>query len=203
MTTMRAHHVINLEDWEHPSLAWELDLDGVWPVTGAVDVFLRGYSMLKRGDRSAAEAALDELRAVAVPAEDAAKLQVMTGELEALLLLDAGQTETGVAVLEAAAAIEAAMPVEFGPPMIVKPSFELLGEVHLALDRPVEAQQAYEQALALAPRRALSLMGLVQAAAAAGDEKTAARTRAALREIWHRADPGLTHVSESTSPDID
>jgi tetratricopeptide (TPR) repeat protein len=193
LATMRAHHVINTGSWGHASLEWEWDRDGMWPVSVVADAFLRGYAAVKRGDRVTAEAARAELGALTVPPEDEAKLEVMARELDALLLLDAGEVEAGVAMLTEATAIEAAMPVEFGPPMIVKPSSELLGEVLLELERPADAQRAYERALELAPRRALSLMGLVQAASAAGDGKTAERTRATLREIWHGADRGMQH----------
>ena len=45
------------------------------------------------------------------------------------------------------------MPLEFGPPAIQKPSWELLGDELLALGRNAEAEQAYQAALARAPGR--------------------------------------------------
>jgi cytochrome c-type biogenesis protein CcmH/NrfG len=48
----------------------------------------------------------------------------------------------------------------------VKPSHELLGEILLALHRPADAQREFTRALALAPKRTLSLAGAAQAAAA-------------------------------------
>jgi Tetratricopeptide repeat len=63
---------------------------------------------------------------------------------------------------------EESLPLEFGPPDIVKPSNELLGEVLLEAGRPEEALAAFEAALALAPGRALSLRGRDRAAAGAG-----------------------------------
>ena len=55
----------------------------------------------------------------------------------------------------------AAMPAEFGPPAIPKPSYELLGDVLLRLGRKAEAAEAYRSALAAAPGRRLSERGLV------------------------------------------
>jgi len=74
--------------------------------------------------------------------------------------LAVGDREGGVGDLRAAAAEEAAMPAEFGPPAIPKPSFELLGDALLALGRKAEAAQAYRTALAAAPGRRLSERGL-------------------------------------------
>ncbi|MHC4769002.1 MAG: tetratricopeptide repeat protein, partial [Planctomycetota bacterium] len=71
------------------------------------------------------------------------------------------------------------------------PSHELLGEMLLQLGRYDEAQQEFQRALALAPKRALSLAGLQAAAAGAGDEKTASRAQGMLAEVWHAADPDL------------
>ena len=64
--------------------------------------------------------------------------------------------------------------------------------------RPQEAQQEFARALALAPKRALSLLGLGRAAAAAGDRATATRAYSELREIWHGADPSLPGLADAT-----
>ena len=90
------------------------------------------------------------------------------------------------------------MAVAFGPPDVVKPAHELLGELLLAQGKPAEAQQAFVRSLALAPRRAASLLGLARAAAAAGDAAVADQARADLRAMWHQADddlPGLTEIA--------
>ena len=102
-----------------------------------------------------------------------------------------------VALMRQAAALEDAMPVEFGPPADVKPAHELLGEILLRTGRPKEAQREFARQLQLAPKRALSLLGLGRAAAAAGDGATAARAYAELRAIWHRADPDRPELAEA------
>jgi Tfp pilus assembly protein PilF len=93
--------------------------------------------------------------------------------------------------MQEATALEDAMPMEYGPPDVVKPSHELLGEMLLELGRPDEAKVEFERALALAPQRALSLAGLAHAAHLAGDHKAAERAHNALAEVWHDADTGL------------
>ncbi|MEO0699304.1 MAG: hypothetical protein AAFY81_06250, partial [Pseudomonadota bacterium] len=67
------------------------------------------------------------------------------------------------AALEEAAAAELALPVVFGPPAIFKPSYEILGEMHLAAGRKAEAVEAFRKSLKLARGRRLSLEGLVAA----------------------------------------
>ena len=47
----------------------------------------------------------------------------------------------------------------FGPPTVVKPSFEMYAEWLLEMKRPKEALQQYEYALKAAPGRLLALNG--------------------------------------------
>jgi predicted negative regulator of RcsB-dependent stress response len=55
---------------------------------------------------------------------------------------------------------KAALPPPFGPPTLQKPSYELLGDELLALGQKQEAAVAYRTALAAAPNRHLSVLGL-------------------------------------------
>ncbi len=198
LASMRAHYVINTERWDDAVLDWAIDLEGSGPIPRAMDTFVSGYAALKRGDRAGAQAALAALQPAAPPdsASDpyggnAGRIAVMARSLEAALAAAEGRLDAAIERLRTATTIEDGLPLEFGPPDIVKPSHELLGEVLLAANRPAEAQAAFVRALALAPKRARALAGLARAAAAAGDRKSAARAAADLRAVWHAADPSL------------
>jgi predicted Zn-dependent protease len=69
-----------------------------------------------------------------------------------------------------------------------KPAHELLGEMLLNLDRPLEARRHFALALERAPKRTLSLLGLARAAARTGDKGLAQEIYAELRSIRARAD---------------
>jgi tetratricopeptide (TPR) repeat protein len=81
-------------------------------------------------------------------------------ELRGLLAIEDGRADEGIRILEAAAQAEDALPFEFGPPSILKPTWELLGEGLLALGRAEEARAAFERALQRTPGRSLVVRGL-------------------------------------------
>ena len=66
----------------------------------------------------------------------------------------------------------------------------LLGEVLLAQGQSAEAQQEFARALALAPGRSLSLLGLSRAARAAGDTAVANTAEATLKKNWQAGADG-------------
>jgi len=92
-----------------------------------------------------------------------ARQAVILLQAEGLERLAGGAAEPGLAKLREAAAAESAIPAEFGPPLVEKPSWELLGDALLKLGRKAEAASAYEKALAAAPNRRLSVAGLAAA----------------------------------------
>src|SRR5690606_4518814 len=88
---------------------------------------------------------------------------VLEMELEALLLREKGDVTGAINTLEQARDIENAMAFEYGPPYIVKPSAELLGEVLLTAGRVDESIEAFKLALDRMPGRRLALAGLAAA----------------------------------------
>ncbi|HEY1142521.1 MAG TPA: hypothetical protein VGE68_00650 [Sphingomicrobium sp.] len=86
-------------------------------------------------------------------------------QAEAVAVLARGGTDEGLDMLRKAAEAEAALPPPFGPPVLQKPSYELLGDELLALGRKSEAADAYKHALTAAPNRRLSVAGLKAATA--------------------------------------
>ena len=116
------------------------------------------------------------------------RLRILDDEIAALIRDKEGATEEAIKLLQAAAAFEETLPFEFGPPSIDKPAYELLGEVLLAANRPIDARAAFEKALARRPERTAALAGLMKAAAASGDARKAAELKARLQAIWRRAD---------------
>jgi hypothetical protein len=92
--------------------------------------------------------------------ESAAWLDRAVAQGEAIVALASGEKARGVRLLKSAADAEAALPVPFGPPVLAKPSAELLGDELLAEGRKAEAADAYRRALATAPNRRRSVEGL-------------------------------------------
>jgi len=90
------------------------------------------------------------------------RLDVVAGQMAGLAQIRAGQTAAGLAKLKAAADQEAAMSFEFGPPMIEKPSHELLGDELARLGRNREAAAAYRVAVERAPGRRQSVAALAK-----------------------------------------
>jgi tetratricopeptide (TPR) repeat protein len=174
-----------------------VDLDGVYADAAVAARFAEGYRAALAGDAAGARAAAAAIReeAEGETGRSAGAAAVSADQLEALALLaDAGAgsdapmagsaggpaAEKALAVLRAAADAEGALSLDIGPPHPVKPTAELLGETLMALQRPAEAQTAFERALELAPGRMLALQGLAEAAAAAGDAEAAEEARGRL-----------------------
>ena len=82
---------------------------------------------------------------------------------QALVKLRGGDVTGGIAALRQAAALEANAPIEFGPPMVATPSYELLGDELLRLKRCAEAADAYSTQLTRTPGRTLTVEGLAKA----------------------------------------
>ncbi len=219
LALMRATLVIATGDWKGDEARRDIDREGLERATVAADLFVQGFGALERGDRAGAEAALSSMRerraaleaevlpgatqadccgpaslASYAPARQA--VIVIEEELAGALALAKGDTEQGLFLLKRAADDEDAMGFDFGPPVVVKPAHELLGEVLLELGRHEEARKAFQAALRRAPGRSLSLLGQARAAAAAGDRELARASYADLARNWHRADADLAGLEE-------
>lgn len=157
---------------------------GQWPTTVELPPghFMHGHFNLayarllgSRNDPAAIAAALQDMEnardaiAAALPKEMPDEKQMLPwldrgiAQGKAVLLLARGQTDAGLRALQAGAQAEAALPPAFGPPILQKPSYEMLGDELLKLGRKAEAADAYRQALAMAPGRRLSTLGLAKA----------------------------------------
>lgn len=201
--SMAARRVLESRQWE--SATWKplevpagVDADG--PVGGsyALMVFVNGLAAAEMGNLEAARAAharlIERLEGLDDPSSES---EILARELEGRILIADGKIDEGLALLEEATEMEAAMDLPSGPVDPMKPAHELYGEMLLALDRPEEAFDSFEQALQRTSNRVLSLLGSARAAAANGDAATARDRYAALAAIWQKADPGLPMVAEA------
>ena len=172
------------------------------------DLFLSGFCAWKRGDAAGISSAISAMAAAAVssPAGDggahahgsgmgaygkggASVTAVLRQQLEALSLFQKGRTAAAIARAREAAAAEDAMSFEFGPPAVVKPSHELLGELLAAEGRAPEAQKEFESSLSHAPGRSLSLAGLARSASTAKNSAVAVAALKQLAANRREADP--------------
>jgi tetratricopeptide (TPR) repeat protein len=117
------------------------------------------------------------------------RAEILVHQIDALELIREGKKDLGIARLRKEADTEGTMALEFGPPFVEKPTFELLGDELLALGRNAEAEQAYQSALARAPGRTSSLQGLLRAEQALGQTEDAERTQTTLQRYVHKEQP--------------
>ena len=162
---MATRYVIDTGD--AAPLDWPLDLEGA-PHAGLRLAFAHGWVAAQEDDAAALEAARADFRARQAMAEAAStteagvptRAEVLDLELEALYRSVTGDADGAVAIAREAAEAETAMPFEFGPPYVDKPTYELLGELLLRAGRADEARAAFETALSRTPKRAQAEVGL-------------------------------------------
>ena len=149
-------------------------------------VFAYGDVLAARHNPSAATAALSQMRAEhdilasgypkEFPDDDQMMpwVDLMLAQAEAVSALANGDRAQGLAALEAVASREEALPSTFGPPVLLKPTWELLGDERLAAGDREGAAAAYRESLKLQPGRRLTVAGLK----AAEDNGLASKGRA-------------------------
>jgi tetratricopeptide (TPR) repeat protein len=203
LLTMRAHYLIGTGRWTDAATQWPLDTAMATTGPKAMDAYALGVAQLAQGNRGAADSALARLSQLArtdqsdnVYGSNAKLPDILATQLRARLAWDAGDHESAITILREASASEDQLPLEFGPPDIVKPTHELLGEFLLGADQPALAQREFGRALELAPGRSASLLGLARAARAAGDEAAAGRALDQLERNWNGADRDLADLTE-------
>jgi hypothetical protein len=179
-----------------PSLGWSIDLSDANVVPRAIDTFTHAYAGARQGDAAAPRRGIAAIHALGggkprgydelpeVP-------RILAGILEASVLWAGGNQARAIAMLDSLGKVVGTLPVDFGPPDLVKPVHELLGEWLMAAHRPKEAEQAFVRALELAPGRLRSLQGLVRSAEASNDPEVAEGARRTLNALRAVADPGV------------
>jgi tetratricopeptide (TPR) repeat protein len=195
MVTMRSHFLLHSEDWGSNVFKYRVDYDEMTVLGKLIDVFTDGVIAYRRRDQDALSTAagevarlVDAIRVDLGPGDPGTiGARVMARELGGMRLFLGGSRQEAVKALREAAALEDAMPMEFGPPVIVEPSHELLGAMLLEME-PVAAKLEFERALQLAPGRSQALVGLAQAAVAVGDKPAAQAAVSRLTLNWHSAD---------------
>jgi tetratricopeptide (TPR) repeat protein len=168
-------------------------------------IFARGLAAAAHGSPEAQKsvAALQTIRdkSANVPVPEIAHMVKMTEvqELEIAAMSQAAKSdfEGAMQTLRRATALEEAMPSPHGPPVLVKPSHELLGEILLRAGRPQEAAEQFATALRRHKNRARSLLGAARAAARSGDTQGAAHTYAQFSQQWQQADTQLPELREA------
>jgi len=155
---MRARQILDTQNW---ALASRWPWSAAMPATSAkleYD-FTNAFAALQRGDTGPARAF------IAQPEPADAGGRPYFQEVRGLIAIADGKPDEGLRLLRAAADAEDSMPFEFGPPAIVKPTAELLGEQLLKLGKKDEARAAFERAAARTPGRTLTVAGLTAAGA--------------------------------------
>ena len=194
-SVMRARYILDTEDW---------DAAGGWAAPDGVDmhseeayVFTSAVAAIHLGDESTAKHMHKKLMDIIKEEEgEPEELAIMDAEIQALMALKAGQNDKSIQWLQKAVELEAELPYDFGPPAIVKPSRELLGETYLGMGKYEEAVNAFSAQLKHTPLRTASLIGYARAAHQAGMDKEAKEAYQTLAEIWEQASSDLPQLSE-------
>lgn len=201
---MRAYYLIETGEWKGEAASWKVP-DGSSAWTQLMYLYTEALGAWRRDDAAAARAGLAAMQGLNSQLNsdlDSHRYSpenwmrrvpvILTGQIQGLVLWQEKNLERAEAALRKAADEETALPSAFGPPIIAKPSEELLGEFLLAQGRAEDGRKAFEAGLSLTPKRVEGLLGLHQAQTLLKDP-AAATTETTLRQIYSHADHALNY----------
>jgi len=157
---MKARYVIDSERWKEAN-RWELDYDT--ETSGSTGYhFTEAFAAIQKNSVSDATDHINVLQNIQEenPSDE---LTVMLTELNGFSELKAGNKKTGLDLLLKATQLESELPLTYGPPVILKPTHELLGEIYLELEEYEKAAELFSRQLDLTPERKAALNGLTKA----------------------------------------
>jgi tetratricopeptide (TPR) repeat protein len=178
LASSRARYALERRDWalaartasrEPVALSWDR-----FPWAEAVAMFARGMGGARRGDARMAASSSERLTTLDSVAQKAGEglfarnIRVLRMELDAWRAYEGKETDSALALLQAAANLESSTPKHPVTPAPTIPATEWAGDMLLELARPSEALQRYQQTLTAYPNRFNSLAGAARAAQAAG-----------------------------------
>jgi tetratricopeptide (TPR) repeat protein len=193
LSSTQARYALERRDWNEaaslvPRDPSTIDWDRfAWPE--AVSWFARGLGAAHVGKLDRAREAADRLDVLESASGKAGEelftrnVRVLHLELNAWIAQVTGQGVPAVALMNQAAALEAATPKAPVTPAPTLPADELLGDMLMEQHRAPEALVAYTRSMALYPNRFNSLLGAGRAARAAGDRAQARRMYAQLLTV--------------------
>lgn len=120
--------------------------------------------------------------------QELALAECMEWELKALKALKTNTYDEAVSHIKKAVELEDKTRYEPGPPVVIKPSHEIYGEILLKTGNNQEAIQQFDLALQRAPNRSLSLLGKYRALKILGETQKANQIKQMLMKNWQDAD---------------
>src|SRR5262249_12676005 len=124
-------------------------------------------------------------------------ISLQAKEAEAFAAEAASDSDSAVAKLKEAVAIEDSIDDLSQPPYPVIPANELCGNLLLELNRPAEATIYFQKALSRTPNRPKAIFGLARAAQLLGDNETAKRRYGEFLATWRTADPDRPELAKA------
>jgi tetratricopeptide (TPR) repeat protein len=207
LNSMKAGYLIETNDWDNPAANIEVDVTDLG-VVAKVTQFLMDGMLAYRAELparlhfqlTAAEQqrriAARQMRQDGAPMcsaggidptapnrADVQQAQVIVWLMEALFADLEGDKEKARSLFEKATALETVANYSYGPPKIVKPSFEFFAEWLMREGEAAAAVEQYEKALERGPKRASALYGYAQALQASGVEAAANQQIEILNEF--------------------
>lgn len=153
---MRGHQIVDTENWSSAE-EWKAEYESTR--AGINYFFTTALAAVKMGEIEKARQSLDKL----MDTPESEEWNIQMNQIKSLLLIEEGNVQGGLQLLNEAVKAESELPIDFGPPTIVKPSYELLADVLLDMGRYSEAIEAYEKQLERTPNRRRALLGKEQA----------------------------------------
>ncbi len=120
--------------------------------------------------------------------QEFALAEVLEWELKAINAMKTNKLEEALEHIKKAVDLEDHTRYEPGPPVVLKPSHEIYGEILLAMGNSQEAIKQFDLALQSAPNRSLSMLGKYKALKQLGETKKATQIKALLMANWKDAD---------------
>lgn len=188
---MRGHYLIETNDWENPLADEIIKIQDLRIEIRNLDRFINGLKAFQEGNKSELSNIIGEIKKDVSSAGQGLimndgiaqcnassgsgakaglnQASIMLEELTALLALMNHDNEMAASHFQKATAIEDENGHFFGPPEIMKPTYEFYGEFLLRQRKYTDAAKAFETALSKTPGRTQSLLGLKHAAQQSGD----------------------------------